>query len=133
MSSLRVWILVLAATCFAAGLGSGVVLGEARASRRSSAPAAGDPCAVYRRLFEATFQLSAERRELFDELMARYEEELADLRQRALAASVSHRSEELAHLGLRYRDHIRNHVLPFEQRARFDQLEAESLQPPARR
>ncbi len=133
MSGLRGWILVLAATCFAAGLGAGVLLGEARAAGRRPAPVAGDPCAVYRALFEESFPLSAERRQLLEQLLARYEEELSDLRQQALAASISQRSGELAQLGLRYRDHIRNHVLPPEQRARFDQLETESLEPPARR
>ena len=125
MTSLRLWILVLAGTCFAAGLGAGVLMGSSRAAGRAPAQGSADPSAEYRRLFEATFQLSPRRRELAGELLRRYDEEVEEIRQRALAASIAEVEDELARVGLRYRDAIRNHVLPPQERERFDRLVAQ--------
>jgi len=132
MTSLRLWILLLAATCFAAGLGAGVLLGESRAGSRAPAVAAGDPSVHYRRLFEATFRLSPQRRELCDELLSSYDHEVEEIRQRALAQSIALVEDELSQVGLRYRDAIRNHVLPPGERARFDELVAQGASPSSR-
>lgn len=129
MKSLRLWILVLAATCFAAGLGAGVLVGEARAARHAPALGSTDPSADYRRLFEDTFPLSSQRRELCAELLRRYDEEVEEIRQRALARSIAAVEDELAGVGLRYRDAIRNHVLPPGERSRFDELVAQGASP----
>jgi len=122
----------LAATCFAAGMGSGVLVGETRAVRRAPPPGTRVPSADYRELFEQTFELSPARRELAAELLRRYDEEVEEIRQRALAASIAQVQDELARVGLRYRDAIRNHVLPAGERARFDQLVAQGVSPRAR-
>jgi len=129
VTSLRLWILLLAGTCFAAGLGAGVLLGEARAAGGPARPEASDPSADYRRLFEATFELSQPRRELVAELLRRYDEEVEEIRQRALAQSIAEVEDELAGVGLRYRDAIRNHVLPPAERSRFDELVALGASP----
>jgi len=129
VKSLRLWILVLAGTAFAAGLGAGVLVGEARAARQAPPSGPAEPSAVYRRLLEATFELSPRRRELCAELLARYDEEVEEIRQRALSQSIASLQGELARVGLRYRDAIRDHVLPPGERARFDELAARGASP----
>ena len=129
MTNLRLWILVLAGTCFAAGLGAGVLVGEGRATRSLPSTRARDPSADYRRLFEATFDLAPARRELAAELLRRYDEEVEEIRQRALARSIAEIEDELARVGLRYRDAIRNHELPPPERERFDELVALGASP----
>ena len=124
MTRLRLWILVLAATCFAAGLGAGVLAGEARATRRAPPARAGTPGADYLALLDANFELSPERLNLCAQLLERYSEEVEEIRQRALSQSIASVEEELARVGLRYRDAIRDHVLPPAERARFDALAA---------
>lgn len=127
---LRAWICVLAGTAFTAGLAGGLYLGELRSAPQ---PPAGSHSQVYRRLFEETFELTPERRALFVELLERYDEEVEEVRQRALAAGVSGLQEELVALAVRYRDAIRNHVLPQDQREQFDRLVAQTTPPPPRR
>jgi len=126
---LRGWIGVLAGTAFSAGLAGGLYVGDLRA-----APSAADGSysESYRRLFEQSFELSPERRRLFEQLLERYDAEVEEARQRALAASVSLVQEDLAALGVRYRDAIRNHVLPRDQREQFDRLVSQTQPPPAR-
>lgn len=127
---LRAWICVLAGTAFGAGLAGGLYLGELRAEV-SALP--GSHSEAYRRMFEEAFELSPERRRLFEELLLRYDEEVEEVRQRALAAGVSGVQDELAALGVRYRDAIRKHVLPDDQQEHFDRLVAQTTPPPARR
>ena len=133
MNSLRLWIGVLAGTAFCAGLVAGIFLGERRAEARPDRFRAPSHSQVYGQLFEETFALSAERARLFHQLLERYDEEVEEVRQRALAASISEVQDELAALGVRYRDAIRNHVLPRDQQARFDQLAQQTSPPPPRR
>lgn len=130
MNALRAWIGVLAGTAFCAGLAGGLYWGE----RRAAADAlTGDYSEAYRRMFEAEFDLSPERRRLFEALLERYDDEVEEVRQRALAQSVIQLEEDLAALGVRYRDAIRNHVLPDDQQAHFDRLVAQATPPPTRR
>jgi len=124
VTSLRLWILLLAVTCFAAGLGAGVMAGEARAARRAPATRLGAPGADYLALLEESFQLSPERADLCAQLLQRYAEEVEEIRQRALSQSIASVEGELARVGLRYRDAIRDHVLPPAERQRFDELAA---------
>jgi FPC/CPF motif-containing protein YcgG len=125
---LRAWICVLAATAFAAGLAGGLYAGELRAA----AVPPGSHSQAYRHMFEQTFELTPERRRLFEELLERYDADVEEVRQRALAASISGVQPELAALGVRYRDAIRNHVLPDDQQEHFDRLVAQTFPPPAR-
>ena len=130
MNPLRVWICVLAGTAFCAGLAGGLYWGERRAA---ASELTGSHSEVYRRMFEEEFALSAERRRLFEQLLERYDEEVEEVRQRALARSVSQLEGDLAALGVRYRDAIRNHVLPSDQQQHFDRLVAQTTPPPTRR
>lgn len=131
MNALRLWIAVLAGTAFCAGLAGGLYWGERRAL---ASEVGGSHSDVYRRMFEAEFDLAPERRRLFEELLERYDEEVEEIRQRALARSVSALEDDLAALGVRYRDAIRNRVLPDEgQQEHFDRLVAQTTPPPARR
>ena len=116
MNNPRAWIAVLAVVAFLAGLAGGMLL-SARTQTREHAPFED-----YRREFVARFELDPERARLFDELLRNYARELEDIRQRALANSLSAMDEQLAATGLRYRDRIRNHVLPESRRAEFDAL-----------
>lgn len=129
MTSLRLWILVLAVTAFAAGLGAGVLAGEARAARRAPAARLGAPGADYMALLDEAFHLSPERADLCAQLLERYAEEVEEIRQRALSQSIASVEGELARVGLRYRDAIRNHVLPPDQRPRFDELAVRGAAP----
>jgi hypothetical protein len=127
---LRAWICVLALTAFGAGLAGGLYAGELRAA---AAVPPGSHSQAYRQMFEETFELSPERRRLFEQLLERYDAEVEEVRQRALAASITGVQEDLAGLGVRYRDAIRNHVLPLDQQEHFDRLVAQTIPPPARR
>lgn len=127
---LRAWICVLAGTAFTAGLAGGLYLGELRAAPKV---AGGSHSQVYRQMFEETFDLSPERRALFEQLLERYDAEVEELRQRALAAGVSGVQDDLVALAVRYRDAIRNHVLPDDQQEHFDRLVAQTTPPPPRR
>ena len=120
---LRAWICVLAGTAFGAGLAGGLYLGELRAA--SAAPF-GSHSEAYRCMFEESFELSPERRRLFEQLLERYDAEVEEVRQRALAASISGVQDDLAALGVRYRDAIRNYVLPDDQQEHFDRLVAQT-------
>ena len=73
-------------------------------------------------MFLTSFELSPERTRLFAELMRNYDQELEDLHQEALETSMSEMEPRLSRFGLRYRDMIRNHVLPVDQRDEFDRL-----------
>lgn len=130
MNPLRAWICVLAGTAFCAGLAGGLYWGERRAA---AGEFSGSHSEAYRRMFEDEFDLSPQRRRLFEELLERYDEELEEIRQRALAQSVSRLEDDLAALGVRYRDAIRNYVLPDDQQQHFDRLVAQTTPPPARR
>ncbi len=119
MESVRLWVILLALTCFAAGLSAGMVLA------RPAQVASDEPFAEYRRAFQQRFELEPERERLFGELLRNYQRDFDASRERVLAASRSQLEPELAELGLRYRQLIRDHVLPPARREEFDQLARE--------
>ena len=118
-SRLRSWVAELALTAFGAGGLSGVLVER---SRHASEPLADGPFHDYRTLFEEHFQLTPERQRLFGQVVRHYQRELDEVRQRALEDSMDSLEPDLISLGLRYRDLIRNHVLPESDRAEFDRL-----------
>jgi hypothetical protein len=87
------------------------------------------PFEDYQRMFLSEFDVSPERAWLFSQLMRNYDDEIEDLRQTALENSMAELGPELNRLGLRYRDQIRNHVLPEDQRGDFDRLALASAWP----
>lgn len=115
MDSLRVWVVVLALVSFSAGGVGGQLLA------RQGAPAYADTghFSTYRNQFVERFDLSPERERLLGELLANYEKEYEDIRQRALERSMADMEPELVSLGNRYSGIIRNNVLPPSQRALF--------------
>lgn len=118
MNNVRLWIVILAATCFLAGFSAGLAT-----SRPPAAPDRSDePFHDYRTAFVRQFALDAERERLFAELLRNYQRDLDASRERVLAASRSELEPELAELGLQYRRLIRDHVLPPARRAEFDAL-----------
>jgi len=118
MSRLQLWIVALALTNFLAGGAGGLLLArEMRPEYR-----AHGSFEDYQRMFLTSFGLSPERTRLFAELMRNYDQELEDLHREALETSMSEMEPRLNSLGLRYRDMIRNHVLPVDQRDEFDRL-----------
>ena len=118
MNRLRLWIASLAATSFLAGGAGGLLLGgTGRAEIRGA-----EPFEDYQRMFLARFDLSPERTWLFSELIRNYDRDIEDLRQTALENSMAELTPELNRLGNRYRDMIRNNVLPEDQRPEFDRL-----------
>ena len=115
MRSLHLWIAVLALTCFGCGVALGLFV--ERSARAQAGP--GDD---FERLFVAEFSLEGERRRLFEDLMHNYRSAVEEVRQRALADSLSEIEPQISALGRRYREWIRDRVLPEDQRPRFDAL-----------
>ncbi|MCC7011326.1 MAG: hypothetical protein IT454_02090 [Planctomycetes bacterium] len=118
MNNLRLWIALLALTCFAAGVSAGLMLapdepGPARGSQ---------PFDAYREAFVGRFRLSAERQRWFDETLRNYAAAIEDSRARVLARSRPELERELSEIGAVYQGFIRDHVVPPEQRAEFDEL-----------
>ncbi len=118
LNSVRLWVVLLAATSFLAGLSAGMALSRpVPAAERSD-----EPFRDYRIAFTREFGLDAERARLFGELLRNYQRDLDALRDRVLATSRNPLEPELAELGLRYRQLIRDHVLPPARRGEFDAL-----------
>ena len=116
---LRAWIGLLALTAALAGGVAGVALERQRLGA-GGPPAA--PFEAYERLVRASFELSPERAQAFSQVLRRYQRDLDAIRQGALEDSMGRLEPELVRLGLRYRDLIRNHVLPAADRGEFDRL-----------
>ena len=118
MKNLRLWTLLLALVSFGSGLAAGLLV----SGRLRPAPPGGAPFEDYHRRFVTSFELSPERSRLLAELLRNYDRELEEVRQRAVASSLSDMEPDLRRLGLRYRGLIRDHVLPAGRREEFDQL-----------
>ena len=79
MSRERVWILVLAGTCFFAGVAGGIVF-----SLRQFAPEPSGPFADYHESMVRTYDLDAEQADRLGEILAAYDERLENLKSRQL-------------------------------------------------
>ena len=115
MGALRFWVVVLALVSFCAGGVGGLLL----APRGGSVYADAGHFRDYEQHFVEHFELSPERADLLAHLLRRYESEFESVRQQALERSMSDMEPELVRLGNRYRDIIRNNVLPLSQREEF--------------
>ena len=115
MGALRIWAVILALVSFSAGGVGGLLL----APRGGSVYADAGHFRDYQQHFVEQFELSAERADLLAQLLRHYETEFESVRQRALERSMSDMEPELVRLGNRYRDIIRNNVLPLNQRDEF--------------
>jgi hypothetical protein len=115
---LRAWIAVLTLTAGLAGGLAGVLLER----HRQGAAAAPGPFEAYQRRFLASFELSPERERLLSQILRHYQRDLDAIEQGALEDSMGKLGPELEKLGFRYRDLIRNHVLPEADRGEYDRL-----------
>lgn len=118
MKSLRVWILILAAVCYVAGLASGFW-----ASRQvEGARQPSGPFADYGRLLTEQFDLSErEARDLRD-ILAHYQKDIDRIKDARMTDYMSAIEPDLREWGLRYRGYIRDHLIPHERRGEFDLL-----------
>ncbi len=124
MNTLRLWIALLVAVVFLAGFAGGLLV----ARRLAPPPAPAGAFADYRVRLVEEFALTAERERGLAGILERYRRELDDLSSRQAEAL----EPELARLGLKYRDLVRDYVLPESQRARFDDLVAAASRPSLR-
>lgn len=119
LEDLRLWIAVLFATAFGAGLATGAFL-VPRAS--PVALEAGSGFEDYARLLSERFELSDKRRQLLSVVLEEYQSDLGELRARHAARLAKDMEPELRELGLRYRTIVRDKVLPVSGRDEFDRL-----------
>ena len=113
MTSLRLWITILALVSALAGFTGGRLLAPPPA-----APADRALFADYADRMTDTFDLSPGREQALRLLLLGYERQLEELEHRHLAELET----DLVRLGDTYRDLIRDKVLPEDRRAEFDAL-----------
>ena len=116
MNSLRLWVLVLALVSFAVGLATGFYV----SARNYPVPGERGPFADYRDLLVGTFDLSKRRANALADVLAAYEKDIEEIKDRHMAGYMSAMEPELREKGRYYRDLIRNRVLPEERRPEFD-------------
>lgn len=116
----RLWIAVLVATSFLAGLAAGLLGGL----RLAPAPPDRGPFADYETLLVEQFDLSPERQRGLRYLMDEYHRRLERLKTR----NIDVLEPELVRLGLTFRGRVRDTVLPPSRRTEFDLL-AEGASP----
>lgn len=122
MTSLRLWVAILTLTAFLAGLACGPFL-----VRRFVEPvrAAEGPFVEYERQLASTFELAPERVEPLRAILDQYRRDIESIKDRHLADYMSAMEPELAELGRKCREQIRDRVLPEARRAEFDRLARE--------
>lgn len=128
MTNLRFWVLVLVFTSFAIGLASGA--GVAMLLQRP-APDAG-PFADYERRLVERFQLPPERARLLRVILASYNQEIEEIKDRHMADYTSAMEPELMKKGREYRDLILNRVIPQSQRPELEQIALGAVPPDPR-
>lgn len=119
LEDVRLWIVVLFATAFGAGLAVGAFLVPRTAS---VAAERGSGFEDYARLLVERFELSDKRKELLAVVLEEYQADLDVLRARHAARLAEDMEPELRELGLRYRAIVRDKVLPVAEREEFDRL-----------
>lgn len=118
MRNLRFWVLVLVFTSFAVGLASGTGIATLLQRR---APDAG-PFADYERALVERFELSPERARLLRVVLASYNQEIEEIKDRHMADYTSAMEPELLQTGRKYRDLILNRVIPQSQRTQLEEI-----------
>lgn len=120
MTSLRLWVSILALTTFLAGLACGPfvmawIVPPPRVTPNGS-------FAEYERMLVRQFQLAPERREPLRAILDQYRRDLESIKDRHMADYMSAMESELSDLGRTCREEIRDNVLPEAQRVEFDRL-----------
>lgn len=111
MNSERLWLALLVATVFCAGIASGMLL-----SFRLRPAQAGDPFQAYEQRMSETFDLDEERRENLRWILDDYREKVEALKERNLAGLDA----ELVKIGRDHRELIRSKVVPERHLQEFD-------------
>lgn len=120
MNDARLWALLLTLVSGLAGVAGGMLLAD---QMRAPAVDTG-PFGDYERLLVDEFDLDSVRSRHLSDLLRNYRRDIVEVEQRHLSTYRSALEPELARLGQRYHDLIRNHVLPANRRPRFDELAA---------
>ena len=121
MSSTRLWIVLLAATCFLAGLAGGILTGIRIAPRTVEPRAFAD----YADLLIETYDVPPERERYLWAFLQQYHRDLEELK----ARNVAQAEPEVIRLGEICRQRIRDYILSEEDRVAFDR-EARALTSP---
>ncbi len=121
--SLRVWICLCALCAFGAGLG----IGWWTRGQKDRTQVEQSAFHAFEQRFCAEFDLEPARARAFHALLQNYEKDLERAREQALSDGMASQGPGLAQLGRRYRDWIRNFVLPPQSREQFDRLSQDSL------
>lgn len=121
MNSYRFWIVIASTIWFI----SGIVVGLSAAGAWKKELPEPSPVEHYTARMISEFGMQPERAELFRQLMDEYQEEIEDVREQHIARQASSMEPELARLGARYTDLIRDRVLSPAQRDQFERLSSE--------
>ena len=111
MSSERLWVLLLAATTFCAGLAAGVLL-----SARVHSARAERPFDAYEAQMTAAFDLDEEQVRNLRYILQDYQEQIEALKESNIAAL----DPKLVKIGRDHRELIRTWVVPEHHRQQFD-------------
>lgn len=120
MTSLRLWVSILALTAFLAGLACGPFV-SAWFIPPTRAAESG-PFADYERKLVETFHLAPERREPLHVILEQYRRDIEGIKDQHMADYMTSMEPALREKGLQCREVIRDKVLPESQRSEFDRL-----------
>lgn len=120
MKSLRLWISLLALTSFLVGIATGSFLGVR--TPKATITTEARPFTDYEQLLADRFRLAPERVDELRHLLANYHTEIERTKDVHMADYMTSMEPELSELARKYRGFIRDHVLPEDGRAAFDQL-----------
>ncbi len=112
MTSIRVWIVLLALTSFFAGMAGGILLAKPRGDLESGAFAA------YESRLTRSFGLDEARTRWLRLALEEYDSELEALKSRGVASL----EDELVQAGRRCHDRIRLYVIPEARQKEFDRF-----------
>ena len=118
MNSARLWIVAASLVWFVAG-GVASLLATGYWQPEQPEPS---PMEHYTNRMITEFELDGDRARYFRVLMEKYQEEIDQVKADHIAAQAAAIEPRLRELGLRYRSHIKNYVLPEERRAEFEVL-----------
>jgi hypothetical protein len=120
LSSTRLWVLVLAAVAYLAGIGSGVIISDRSHRHAAVAGAVGE----FERAFIKQFDLDQERQRLLAGLLDHYNRNTQEIKDRYAAENHREMEGDLRRVGTDYRELLRERLLPEHQRPKFDRLMA---------
>lgn len=118
MNQVKAWVIILALVSFGAGLAAGIFW----TTQRLRPQVAPGPFDQYRERLITEFDVPADRIGPLTKILAAYEKEIEQIKDRYQVATMAQMEPELADRGRYYRDLIQNSLLQGAQRERFRQL-----------